>query len=168
MRVFVADPLNREAVEALARAGLEVFEETVASGEQLGVALAGSAALIVRGRTQVTRDVLLGAEGLRLVCRAGSGVDNIDLAAARERGVAVFNTPGANAISVAELAWAMILALHRRLVPAAVSTSSGGWEKSAFGGAELKGRTLGAIPWPRHPPACRPPPSTLCLPRATS
>jgi len=145
VRVFVSDPLNREAIALLAAAGVEVLEQEDASGEQLGVALRGSDALIVRGRTQVNEDVLSRAAGLRAVCRAGSGVDNIDLEAARTRGIAVFNTPGANAVSVAELTWAMILAHHRRLVPAAVSTAAGRWEKSAFTGRELEGRVLGVI-----------------------
>lgn len=145
MRVFVSDPLNREAVALLAAAGVEVLEQEDASGEQLGVALRGSDALIVRGRTRVTEEVLARAAGLRAVCRAGSGVDNIDLAAARARGIAVFNTPGANAVSVAELTWALILALHRHLVPAAISTAAGRWEKSAFAGRELSGRVLGVI-----------------------
>jgi D-3-phosphoglycerate dehydrogenase len=145
LRVFVADPLNREAVEILARAGLEVLEQADIAGGQLAAALRDTDALIVRGRTRVTAEVLAGGSSLRAVCRAGSGVDNIDVAAARTRGVAVFNTPGANAISVAELAWGMALALARHLVPAAVSTAQGGWEKSRFEGREWSGRTVGVI-----------------------
>lgn len=145
MRVFVADPLSPEATEILARAGLEVLEQTDAAGSQLGVSLTGADALIVRGRTRVTAEVLGLARGLRAVCRAGSGVDNIDLDAARQHGVAVFNTPGANAISVAELSWGMALALARHLVPAAVSTAQGAWEKSRFEGREWHGRTVGVI-----------------------
>jgi D-3-phosphoglycerate dehydrogenase len=145
VRVFVSDPLSRDAIAVLANAGVEVLEQEDASGEQLGVALRGSDALIVRGRTRVTEEVLARAAGLRAVCRAGSGVDNIDLAAARARGIAVFNTPGANAVSVAELTWALILALHRNLVPAAVSTAAGRWEKSTLSGSEVRDRTLGVI-----------------------
>ncbi len=145
MRVLVADPLSREAVDILAHAGFEVLQQTDADGEHLGASLQGATALLVRGRTRVTREVLARAGALRVVCRAGSGVDNIDLAAARERGVAVFNTPGANAVSVAEFAWALILALHRRIVPAAVSTAGGGFGKSEYAGAELNGRTLGVV-----------------------
>jgi D-3-phosphoglycerate dehydrogenase len=145
MRIFVSDPLNPEAVRLLAREDHEVLERPDIAGDELGAALRGSAALIVRGRTKVTREVLAEAKGLRLVCRAGSGVDNIDLDAAAQIGVAVFNTPGANSTSVAELAWGLILSLHRKLVPAASSMAAGRWEKKKFSGHEVHGRKLGVI-----------------------
>jgi D-3-phosphoglycerate dehydrogenase len=145
MRIFVADPLNAEAVRLLAREGHEVITQPDTPAAELGAAIRGCEALIVRGKTKVSREVLATADGLRMVCRAGSGVDNIDLDAARDAGVAVFNTPGANSTSVAELAWALILALHRRLVAAAGSMAAGRWEKKKFSGHEVHGRILGVI-----------------------
>lgn len=145
MRVHVADRLSPEAVHVLEAAGFEVTERTGLAGEPLAAALRGAAAVLVRGATRMTREVVTQADGLRAVSRAGSGVDNIDLDACRERGIAVFNTPGANATSVAEHAWSLILAVQRRLVPAAVSTAAGRWDKQSFSGGEVRGKTLGVV-----------------------
>jgi D-3-phosphoglycerate dehydrogenase len=145
VRVLVADGLSPEAVRAMARAGLEVVEQSGLSGDYLAAALRGVSGVIVRGQTKLTRESLAQADALRVACRAGSGVDNIDLEACRERGVAVFNTPGANAVSVAEHTWALILAVHRRIVPAANSMAAGRWEKSSLSGREVRGRALGVI-----------------------
>ena len=129
----------------MARSGLEVVEQSGLAGDHLAAALRGVSGVIVRGATKIRRDSLGQADALRVVCRAGSGVDNIDLDACRERNVAVFNTPGANAVSVAEHTWALILAVHRRIVPAAASMAEGRWEKSSLGGREVRGRTLGVV-----------------------
>ena len=145
MKVWIADPVSAEVVKLLTDAGLEVIERAGLAGEALGASLAGTDALLVRGATRVTREVVAGAVGLRAVARAGSGVDNIDLDACRERGVAVFNTPGANAVSVAEHTWALILGLYRNLPLAAASMAAGRWEKSALGGREVRGKMLGLI-----------------------
>jgi D-3-phosphoglycerate dehydrogenase/(S)-sulfolactate dehydrogenase len=145
MRILVSDALNPEAIRLLSSRGHEVLERPDITGEELTHVLKGYDALIVRGRTRVTREVLAGAGGLRVICRAGSGVDNIDLDAAREKDIAVFNTPGANSTSVAELTWGLILAVHRRLAAAAASTAGGLWEKKKFSGHEISGRTLGVI-----------------------
>ena len=137
--------MNAEVTQLLSGAGFEVVERAGLSGEALGAALMGTDALLVRGATKVTREVVAGARGLKAVARAGSGVDNIDLEACRERGIAVFNTPGANAVSVAEHTWALILALYRRLPAAAASMAAGRWEKSALAGREVRGKTLGLV-----------------------
>ncbi len=145
MRVFVSDPLNREAVSLLASEGFEVLEQPDLDGASLGVALKGSSGLILRGKTKVTAEVLQHAGHLRVICRAGSGVDNIDLESAKEKQIAVFNTPGANSTSVAELTWGLILALHRKIALASESMKQGRWEKKSFSGHEVFGRRLGVI-----------------------
>jgi D-3-phosphoglycerate dehydrogenase / 2-oxoglutarate reductase len=145
VKIWIADRLGPEAVQVLAEAGHEVIERSGLSGDELGKALAGTDALLVRGATKVTREVLASANGLRAVARAGSGVDNIDLPACREKGVAVFNAPGANAVSVAEHTWALLLALFRRIPEAASSMAQGRWEKATLGGREVRGKTLGVV-----------------------
>ena len=145
MKIWIADRLGPEAALLLTQAGYEVVERSGLAGVELGRALAGADALLVRGATKVTREVLVSANGLRAVARAGSGVDNIDLDACRERGVAVFNAPGANAVSVAEHAWALILALFRHVPAAAASMAAGRWEKNDLGGREVRGKTLGVV-----------------------
>jgi D-3-phosphoglycerate dehydrogenase len=145
VRVLVADRLDPAALEALRRAGHEPIERTGLQGAELIAALDSCAALIVRGSTKVTAEVLRGAPSLRVVVRAGTGIDNIDAAAARERGVVVSNTPAANAVSVAELVFGLLLALERHLVPAAGDLARGRWEKTKYQGRELAGRTMGLL-----------------------
>ena len=101
--------------------------------------------LIVRSATRVDASLLNGAPGLKVVGRAGVGVDNIDVAAASERGVAVMNAPGGNTISAAELTMALLLAVARRVTVADRSIRQGRWERSSLQGVELRGKTLGVI-----------------------
>src|SRR5262245_64710409 len=105
-------------------------------------ALRGVQGLLVRSATKVTADVLAGAPDLRVVVRAGTGLDNVDRAAAASRGVIVRNTPDANTVSVAELTFAMLLALERHVASAAADLRAGRWEKTRYAGRELLGRTL--------------------------
>src|SRR5262245_60277358 len=145
MKVLVAERLDTAAVETLRRAGHEPVERFGLQGAELIAALDSCAALIVRGGTKVTAEVLRGAPALRVVVRAGTGIDNIDAAAARERGITVSNTPAANAVSVAELVFGMLIALERHLVPAATDLAHGRWEKTKYQGRELAGRTMGLL-----------------------
>jgi D-3-phosphoglycerate dehydrogenase len=145
VRVLVADALAPDAVTRLREAGLEIIEQQGLQGAALAAALAGVDAIVIRGATKVTAAVLAESPSLRVVVRAGTGLDNVDLAAARERGVFVSNTPAANAVSVAELTLGMMIALERHLVPAAVELRRGVWEKTRFTGRELAGRTLGLV-----------------------
>jgi len=145
VRVLIADALDGAAVERLRAAGLDVIEKTGLKGAELVEALHTCDGIIVRGATKVTGEVLRAATTLRAVVRAGTGLDNVDLAAAKERGVAVANTPAANAISVAELVFGMALALERHLVAAASDLRRGHWEKTKYAGRELCGRTLGLL-----------------------
>ncbi len=145
MRVLVADRLDEAAVVKLRAAGLEVIERTGLKEPELIAALQGFEGILVRGATKVTAAVLAGCPTLRVVVRAGTGLDNVDLPAARERGVTVANTPVANAIAVAELVFGLALALERHLVPAAADLRRGHWEKTRYMGRELAGRTLGLL-----------------------
>jgi D-3-phosphoglycerate dehydrogenase / 2-oxoglutarate reductase len=145
VRVLVADRLDEVALEKLRAAGLEVIERTGLKEADLIEALRGVEGIVVRGATKVTAAVLRGTQSLRVVVRAGTGLDNVDLAVARERGVTVANTPVANAVAVAELAIGLMLALERHVVPAASDLRRGHWEKTKYMGRELAGRTLGLL-----------------------
>ncbi|MGY4706752.1 D-2-hydroxyacid dehydrogenase [Candidatus Bipolaricaulota sp. J31] len=146
MKVLVCDPLDPKAVEKLKGAGLEVVERVGMSPEELAEELKkGYDVIIVRSATKVRRPAIEAAKGLKLIVRAGVGLDNIDVDAAKEKGIEVKNTPRASSISVAELALAHMLALARSLPQATQSMREGRWEKKAFKGLELFGKTLGVI-----------------------
>jgi D-3-phosphoglycerate dehydrogenase len=142
MRIVVADPISEHGIEILRRPGWEVLAP---SREALTGALAEADALIIRSATRVTAELLAAAPRLRVVGRAGVGVDNIDLDAATARGVLVMNTPGGNAVSVAEHALTLMLAVARRIPQCNASVHAGNWEKPNPIGFELRGKTLGLI-----------------------
>jgi D-3-phosphoglycerate dehydrogenase len=144
-KALVADPIGAAAERVLLAAGFEVKRETGLAGDALAAALRGRQAILVRGQTQVTADVITGAPGLRVIARAGAGTDNIDTKAAQAAGVAVFNAPGANAVSVAEHVWGLVFALLRHVPEADRSMRDGKWEKSKLMGSEVAGRTLGLV-----------------------
>ena len=143
MNILIAEPLAPAAVALLrAEAGWNIIQS---SPRDFRAHLAIADALIVRSAVKVTADVLTQASNLRVVGRAGVGTDNIDLAVATERGVLVMNTPGGNAVSVAEHTMALMLAMARSIPQASASTRAGRWEKKKFLGTELHGKTLGVI-----------------------
>jgi D-3-phosphoglycerate dehydrogenase len=144
-RVLVSDPLSARAVAALRAAGITVDERRGLSEADLLPLVQEIDAWIVRGATRVTRRLLEGAPRLRWVARAGAGLDNIDVAAARERGIGVLNVPGANAVAVAELVFGLLLSLLRHIPDAHASVRGGAWDKSKFQGRELRGKTLGIV-----------------------
>ncbi|HUL57941.1 MAG TPA: phosphoglycerate dehydrogenase [Anaeromyxobacteraceae bacterium] len=144
-RVLVSDDLSPEAVRILRDAGLEVDVKVGLKAEELAEIVAGYDALAVRSATKVTAKLLERASRLKVVGRAGVGVDNVDLEAATRRGVVVMNTPGGSSVTVAELALAMILALSRHVAAATASVRAGKWEKKRFQGRELAGKTLGVV-----------------------
>jgi (S)-sulfolactate dehydrogenase len=144
-RVLVADDLSPEAVRILQEAGLAVDVKVGLKADELERVIGEYDALAVRSATKVTAKLLDKAERLRVIGRAGVGVDNVDLAAATRRGVVVMNTPGGSSTTVAELALAMILALSRHLAAATASVRAGKWEKKKFQGHELAGKTLGVV-----------------------
>ncbi len=144
-RVLVADDLSSEGVEVLRRAGLEVDVRVGMKPEELEAAIGDYDAIAVRSATKVTARVLEKASRLRVVGRAGVGIDNVDLDAATRRGVVVMNSPGGSSVTVAELAVGMMLALSRHISQATVSIKAGKWEKKRFQGHELSGKTLGVV-----------------------
>ncbi len=144
-KVFIADKLSPRAVEVFEARGIEAVVKTGLKEPELIAAIDGSEALAVRSATKVTASLMAAAPLLRVVGRAGIGVDNIDLAAATARGIVVMNTPYGNAVTTAEHAIAMMMALARQIPAADRSTQAGKWEKSRFMGVELTGKTLGIV-----------------------
>src|SRR5678815_1516739 len=143
MKIVISDDLPASALELLRAEGWTIDARTGRAPADLAKDLADADALLVRSATKVTKDLLAAAPNLKIVGRAGTGVDNIDMPAASGRGVLVVNAPGANSISVAEHAVALMLSLAR-MVPAADQAMKGGkWEKKRFLGNELRGKTLG-------------------------
>ncbi|MFN2486836.1 MAG: phosphoglycerate dehydrogenase [Acidimicrobiia bacterium] len=142
--VVVAESLTPAGVEALER-DFEVVDLADASREQLIDSLSGASALIVRSATSVDSELIAAAPGLRVIGRAGIGVDNIDVDAATARGIVVVNAPQANAISAAEHALALLLAQARHIPQADARTRSGHWDRKSFQGVELHGKTLGVV-----------------------
>jgi D-3-phosphoglycerate dehydrogenase len=144
--VLVSDPLSAQAIAALKSApGISVQEVKGLSEDALVPLVREIDAWIVRGATKVTRRLIGEAPQLRWVARAGAGLDNIDVVAAKERGIAVLNVPGANAVAVAELVFGLLLGLLRKIPAADASLRRGEWEKSRFQGRELRGKTLGIV-----------------------
>src|SRR5579862_2980645 len=144
-KVLIADALSPRAVEIFRARGVEADVAVGLGAAELRSRIAGYDGLAVRSATKVTAELLAAAEALKVVGRAGIGVDNIDVPAATERGIVVMNTPYGNAITAAEHAIAMMFALARQIPAADRSTQAGKWEKSRFLGVELTGKTLGVI-----------------------
>ncbi len=145
MKVLLADRVAPGCSRILREAGLEVADRPGLEPGRLREALAGAAGLIVRSATRVDADLLGAAHDLKVIGRAGTGVDNIDVEAATLRGVVVMNAPGENTISAAEHTLAMLLALCRNVSAADASLRRGEWQRSGFVGVELYGKTLGVI-----------------------
>ena len=145
-RVLIADPIHEEGRRILeANAALSVDVETGLDAEGLIARIPGYDALIVRSKTRVTEPVIAAGTALKVIGRAGIGVDNIDVPAATERGIVVFNTPDANATTTAELSIAHLLSLSRHLPQADRSVRGGAWQPARYVGAEISGKTLGII-----------------------
>src|SRR3954454_9637882 len=143
MNILIAEPLAAAGIEHFkAQDGRNVI---VSNPKEYAQHLATADALLVRSAVQVTKSVLENAPKLRVIGRAGVGVDNVDLDAATEAGVLVMNTPGGNAISVAEHTLGIMLAMARHIPQANASTRAGKWEKKKFMGGELRGKTLGVV-----------------------
>src|SRR5689334_2712227 len=143
-RILVTETIAEEGLAAL-RAVAQVDVKTNLDKAGLLEALPHYDALIVRSATKVTAEVLQAGTKLRVVGRAGTGVDNIDVEAATQRGILVVNAPAANSVAAAELTIGFIMALARRLPRAHASLQSGKWERSAFLGFEVRGKTLGLV-----------------------
>lgn len=143
-KVLVTDPIAQEGIDALGREA-DVDVKLHPAPDELIKLIANYDAIIVRSETKVTRDVIEAGKRLQVIGRAGSGVDNIDVDAATERGVVVVNAPTGNVISAAEHTIALMLALARNLPDAHQSLRAGRWERQRFIGVELRGRTLGLL-----------------------
>jgi D-3-phosphoglycerate dehydrogenase / 2-oxoglutarate reductase len=145
-KVFVADSLAKEGLAEFAKfPDLEIVVKTGLAPDALMAALGDAEGLVVRSATQASREVIAAGRSLKVIGRAGAGVDNIDVKAATERGIVVLNTPGGNAEAAAELAVAMMFALCRDLARADASMKAGTWDKKSFAGVELLGKTLGLV-----------------------
>jgi D-3-phosphoglycerate dehydrogenase len=145
MHIVIADSLPASAADALRAAGWSVDTRSGRKPEELARDLSDADALIVRSATQVTAQLIAVAPKLRVIARAGTGVDNVDVPAATARGILVMNAAGASSVSVAELALALMLSLARPLPAADASMKRGEWEKKKFMGTELRGKLLGVI-----------------------
>jgi D-3-phosphoglycerate dehydrogenase len=143
--ILVSDALSERGLEILRAAGHTVAYRPGLKGAELVSALSEAEALVVRSGTRVTAELIAGARSLRLVGRAGVGVDNIDVAAAEARGIEVLTAAEGSTVTVAEHTMALILALARRVPWAHASMIAGRWERGVFTGVELAGRTLGII-----------------------
>ena len=143
-RILVSESLAEEGLSIL-RSGAEVEARSQLSRDELLEAIEDCHGLVVRSGTRVDRELINAAPVLRVIGRAGAGVDNIDLDAASERGIIVLNAAGGNTVSAAELTIALLLSLSRHLAAANASLRSGEWNRSAFVGAELRGKTAGII-----------------------
>jgi len=145
-RVAVADKVSASGLKLLADTPeIEVANCAGKPREELERALAGAHALIVRSETRVTADLLTRGPNLRVIARAGTGVDNIDVHAATRRGIAVMNAPGANTVSAAEHAMGLLLAQARHIPWAAEAMRRGEWDRKRFEGTELRGKTIGIV-----------------------
>ena len=143
MNVLIAEPMSQAGIELFqAQPGWNII---VSNPKEYAKHLATCEALVVRSAVQVTPEVLAQAPKLRVIGRAGVGVDNVNLPAATAAGVLVMNTPGGNAVSVAEHTIALMLSMARAIPQASASTKAGKWEKKKFLGNELRGKTLGVI-----------------------
>jgi D-3-phosphoglycerate dehydrogenase / 2-oxoglutarate reductase len=145
VRVLISDKMDPRAAAIFRERGIEVDEKPGLSPDELKAIIGNYDGLAIRSATKVPKDLLNGADRLKVVGRTGIGVDNVDIAAATARGVVVMNTPFGNSITTAEHAIALMFALARQLPEADASTQAGKWEKNRFMGVEVTGKTLGLI-----------------------
>ena len=144
-KVLISDKLSPRAVDIFEARGVDVDVKPGMTPEELIACIGDYDGLAIRSATKVTPEILAAAPNLRVIGRAGIGVDNVDIPEATARGVVVMNTPYGNAVTTAEHAISMILALARQIPAANESTQAGKWEKSRFMGTEITGKTLGII-----------------------
>ena len=146
MRVLITDKVSEKAVKRFQEEkGLEVDFRPGLPAAEIIATMEGVAALVVRSQTKVTAEIIQAGTRLRVIGRAGTGVDNVDLKEATRAGVVVMNVPGGNTLSAAEHTFSLMLALARNIPGAARSMAEGKWERSKFLGTELHGKTLGIM-----------------------
>ncbi|HEY6586250.1 MAG TPA: hydroxyacid dehydrogenase, partial [Candidatus Methanoperedens sp.] len=144
MKILVSDPISDQGVEILKKE-FDVDIVTSLKPDELIAKIGNYEALIVRSETQVTKDVINAGKKLKIIGRAGVGVDNIDVNAATERGIIVINAPEGNTISAAEHTIAMMMAMSRNIPQANASLKSKKWDRKKFMGVEVRGKTLGVV-----------------------
>jgi len=145
MKVLVSDNISPKGVEILKKSGLEVDVKTGMKPEELKACIGEYSGLVIRSATKVTAEIIEAAKNLRVIGRAGSGLDNVDKAAASKKGIVVMNTPGGNTVTTAEHSIAMLFSVARMIPQATASMKAGKWEKKKFMGVELFNKTLGII-----------------------
>ncbi|MBI3004231.1 MAG: phosphoglycerate dehydrogenase [Ignavibacteriales bacterium] len=145
MKILVSDQIEQVCVDILTSEGFQVDCKTNRPTEELKGMIPAYDALIVRSSTQVTSELIAAGKKLKVIGRAGAGVDNIDVDAATRRGVIVMNTPGGNTVSTAEHTMSLLLSLSRNIPQANDSLKNGKWDRKKFTGTELQGKTIGVI-----------------------
>ncbi len=145
IKIFISDDVSESGLEPLRSAAFEIDKRTGLNPDELSQVLTSYDGLIVRSETKVTAALMDAAKNLRVIGRAGVGVDNIDVPAATARGIVVMNAPDGNTITTAEHTIALLVALARRVPQANQSLKAGKWERKTFIGTELQGKTLGVI-----------------------
>lgn len=145
MKVLVAAPLHEKAIEILKNAGLEVVYEEYPDQEKLKELVKDVSAIIVRSKPKVTKEIIDAASSLKVIARAGVGLDNIDVEYAKSKGIEIVNAPAASSRSVAELAIALIFNVARKVAFADRKMREGIWAKKQCMGFELEGKTLGVV-----------------------
>jgi D-3-phosphoglycerate dehydrogenase len=145
MKLLVADKLSEVGLAYLRQQRVEFDNRPGLSPDELKAIIGNYDGIIIRSGVKITADTLAKPGRLRAIARAGVGVDNVDVPAATSKGVIVMNTPGGNTISTAELTLTLMMALSRKIVPAAVSLTAGKWDRKSFEGTQLSGKTLGVI-----------------------
>ncbi|MCK4450450.1 MAG: 3-phosphoglycerate dehydrogenase [Anaerolineae bacterium] len=149
VKVIVSDSIADKGVEMMRQAGLEVDVKTGLAPEELERIIGGYDVIVVRSATKVRKPLIEAARNLKLIVRAGVGLDNIDVEYARAQGIEVTNTPTASSNAVAELTVSYLFALARRLPQTTASMRAGKWEKKKFRGSEIEGKTLGLVGYGR-------------------
>ena len=144
-KVLISDSMSSKAADIFRERGIDVTVSPKMSPDELKSVIGEYHGLAIRSSTKATADLMEAAPNLKVIGRAGIGVDNVDVPHATKQGVIVMNTPFGNAITTAEHALAMMFAVARQIPAASASTHAGKWEKSKFMGAEITGKTLGLI-----------------------
>ena len=145
MKVLAADGVSPKGIEILREAGFEVVVKDKLPAEELLSTIGEFDALIVRSASKVTKEVIEAGKNLKIIGRAGVGVDNIDVPAATARGIIVINSPGGNTIAATEHTMGMMLAMARHVPIANETTQKGEWNRKKYVGVELRGKTLGVV-----------------------
>ncbi len=145
MKVLVSDALSEEGLQILQKAGLEVIYKPGISTEELKKKIETADALIIRSGTKVTKEIIEAAKNLKVIGRAGTGLDNVDIQSANQKGIVVMNVPGGNTLSAAEHTLALLMSLARKIPQANNSVKTGKWERKKFMGVEINNKVLGII-----------------------